>query len=72
MRWSAWGALACAAVVIACDARGTDRYDDSPAAIRDSQSTTERDGLDNDVAQSGPVVRPRGLRPMRAGSRNRR
>jgi putative membrane protein len=59
MRWSAWGALACAAVVIACDARGTDRYDDSPAAIRDSQSTTERDGLDNDVAigTSGEAAR---------------
>ena len=60
MRLSAWGALACAAVVtIACDARGTDRYDDSPAPIRDSQSTTDRDGLDNDVAigTSGQATR---------------
>lgn len=51
MRLSAWGALGCAAVLtIACDTRSADRYEDSPTAVRDSESTTDRDGLDNDVA----------------------
>ena len=51
MRLSGWGVLACAAVLtIACDARTTDRDEYSPPAIRESESTTDRDGLDNDVA----------------------
>jgi putative membrane protein len=51
MRLAGWGALACAAVLtIACDARSTDRYDDSPTVTRDNASTTDRDGLDNDIA----------------------
>ena len=60
MRLSGWGALAfVAALTIACDARTTDRYEDSPTAIRDSESTTDRDGLDNDVAigTSGQATR---------------
>ena len=60
MRLTRWGALACAAVLtIACDARTTDRYDDSPTVGRDSESTTDRDGLDNDVAigTSGQATR---------------
>jgi putative membrane protein len=59
MRLSGWGTIACAAALtIACDARSTDRYDDSTASIRDNESTTDRDGLDNDspIGTSGQAT----------------